>query len=105
MTQMKPLCVKSPTMQPRPPFRNRIASLHAPCGIVRAKHNWIVGSPATCAEKIEAIYNQVGGFGTLLVFGFDYKDNPKAWHNSLQLLANEVMPRIKHLTPKLEKAA
>jgi alkanesulfonate monooxygenase SsuD/methylene tetrahydromethanopterin reductase-like flavin-dependent oxidoreductase (luciferase family) len=70
-----------------------------------ARHNWIVGSPATCAEKIEAIYNQVGGFGTLLVFGFDYKDNPKAWQNSLQLLANEVMPRIKHLTPKLEKAA
>ena len=37
-----------------------------------AKHNWLVGSPATVAEKIEKIYHEVGGFGTLLVFGFDY---------------------------------
>ena len=38
-----------------------------------AKRNWIVGSPATVAEKIETIWHEVGGFGTLLVFGFDYK--------------------------------
>ena len=31
-----------------------------------------------------------GGFGQLLVFGFDYSDNPGAWHNSLRLLAEEV---------------
>ena len=70
-----------------------------------ARHNWIIGSPSTVAEKIETIYNQVGGFGTLLVFGFDYKDNPEAWHNSLRLLAEDVMPRLKHLTPGLERAA
>jgi len=62
-----------------------------------ARHNWIIGSPATVAEKIETIYRQLGGFGTLLVFGFDYKENPQAWHNSLRLLAEEVMPRLKHL--------
>ena len=42
-----------------------------------AKHNWIVGSPKTVVEKIEKIYDEVGGFGQLLVFGFDYADNPQ----------------------------
>jgi alkanesulfonate monooxygenase SsuD/methylene tetrahydromethanopterin reductase-like flavin-dependent oxidoreductase (luciferase family) len=62
-----------------------------------AKRNWIVGSPATVAEKIEKIYDEVGGFGVLLVFGFDYKHKPEAWRHSLSLLSKEVMPRLKHL--------
>ena len=49
-----------------------------------ARRNWLVGSPSTVAEKIETIYREVGGFGTLLVFGFDYKHKPEAWHNSHQ---------------------
>ncbi|MGQ0699271.1 MAG: LLM class flavin-dependent oxidoreductase [Panacagrimonas sp.] len=64
-----------------------------------AHHNWIIGSPATVARKIEKIYEELGGFGTLLVFGFDYVDNPRAWQYSLQLLAQEVMPRLRHLVP------
>jgi alkanesulfonate monooxygenase SsuD/methylene tetrahydromethanopterin reductase-like flavin-dependent oxidoreductase (luciferase family) len=64
-----------------------------------ARHNWVVGSPATVADKLERIYTMSGGFGTLLVLGFDYADNPQVWHNSLRLLAQEVAPRIKHLTP------
>lgn len=70
-----------------------------------AKHNWIVGSPSTVAEKIERIYHDVGGFGTLLVFGFDYKHKPEAFHNSLKMLKQEVMPRLKHLDPGARKAA
>jgi alkanesulfonate monooxygenase SsuD/methylene tetrahydromethanopterin reductase-like flavin-dependent oxidoreductase (luciferase family) len=70
-----------------------------------AKHNWIVGSPATVAEKIEKIYEEVGGFGTLLVFGFDYKHKPEAWRNSLRLLKQEVLPRLKHLDAGAAKAA
>ena len=70
-----------------------------------ARNNWIVGSPATVTEKIEKIYHEVGGFGTLLVFGFDYKHKPEAWHNSLRLLKQEVMPRLKHLDAGLTKAA
>ncbi len=70
-----------------------------------ARRNWIVGSPATVAEKIETIYQEVGGFGVLLVFGFDYKHKPEAWHHSLQLLRNEVMPRLKHLGADRIKAA
>ena len=69
-----------------------------------ARRNWIVGSPATVAEKIETIYREVGGFGVLLVFGFDYKHKPEAWKHSLSLLKNEVLPRLKHLDAELGKA-
>ena len=37
-----------------------------------AEHNWLIGSPATVVEKLERVYDEVGGFGTLLVFCFDY---------------------------------
>jgi len=70
-----------------------------------ARHNWIVGSPRTVIEKIEKIYHEVGGFGQLLVFGFDYVENPKAWRHSLELLSKEVMPKVQHLKPKAAKLA
>lgn len=70
-----------------------------------ARHNWLIGSPATVAEKLEGMFRQVGGFGTLLVLGFDYVENPQAWHNSLRLLATEVMPRLKHLDAAVPLAA
>ncbi len=64
-----------------------------------ARHNWLIGSPRTVAQKIEKVYEEVGGFGQVLVFGFDYVDNPLAWHNSLRLIAEEVAPRVAHLQP------
>jgi alkanesulfonate monooxygenase SsuD/methylene tetrahydromethanopterin reductase-like flavin-dependent oxidoreductase (luciferase family) len=70
-----------------------------------AKHNWVVGSPATVAEKLERIYHDAGGFGCLLVFGFDYVEQSEAWHNSLRLLAEEVAPRLAHLMPVRKAAA
>jgi alkanesulfonate monooxygenase SsuD/methylene tetrahydromethanopterin reductase-like flavin-dependent oxidoreductase (luciferase family) len=65
-----------------------------------ARHNWLIGSPATVAEKLEAMYHQVGGFGTVLLFCFDYSETPEVWHNSMRLLAEEVMPRVAHLVPR-----
>jgi alkanesulfonate monooxygenase SsuD/methylene tetrahydromethanopterin reductase-like flavin-dependent oxidoreductase (luciferase family) len=70
-----------------------------------ARHNWLIGSPSTVAEKLEAVHDEVGGFGGLLVFGFDYAEKPEAWRNSLRLLAEEVLPRVRHLTPAHERAA
>ena len=70
-----------------------------------ARRNWIVGSPSTVTEKIETIYREVGGFGVLCVFGFDYKHKPEAWHHSLELLQREVMPRLQHLGSELPTAA
>jgi hypothetical protein len=51
------------------------------------------------AEKLHTIYDEVGGFGTLLLFCFDYADCPEAWRHSMELLAHEVMPRFKTLRP------
>jgi len=62
-----------------------------------AKRNWLIGSPATVAEKIEAIYHELGGFGAMLVFGFDYSEHGAAWRHSLELLQQEVLPRLRHL--------
>jgi len=42
-----------------------------------ARHNWVVGSPSTVAEKIETNLPRGRCFGTLLVFGFDYKHKPR----------------------------
>jgi alkanesulfonate monooxygenase SsuD/methylene tetrahydromethanopterin reductase-like flavin-dependent oxidoreductase (luciferase family) len=70
-----------------------------------AKHNWLVGSPKTVAERLRQIYDDVGGFGTLLVFCFDYAENPEAWHTSMGLLATEVMPQFADLLPKEAIAA
>ena len=35
-----------------------------------------------------------GGWGTTLVFGHDFMDDPKPWNESLRLLATEVGPKI-----------
>lgn len=69
-----------------------------------ARHNWLVGSPETVAEKLEAVYDEVGGFGQLLVFGFDYLEQSEAWHTSLGLLMNEVLPKVQHLKPGAPKS-
>jgi alkanesulfonate monooxygenase SsuD/methylene tetrahydromethanopterin reductase-like flavin-dependent oxidoreductase (luciferase family) len=65
-----------------------------------ARHNWLIGSPDTVAARIERMYEEVGGFGVLLLFCFDYSDNPQAWHHSMELLAREVMPKVAHLSPQ-----
>jgi alkanesulfonate monooxygenase SsuD/methylene tetrahydromethanopterin reductase-like flavin-dependent oxidoreductase (luciferase family) len=57
---------------------------------------WIVGDPQQCADKIRALYESVGGFGTLLCVTAD-SDDPAWDHESLRLLAEEVAPRIADL--------
>src|SRR3974390_2662496 len=57
------------------------------------RHNWLIGSPVTVVEKIEQMYDEVGGFGALLLFCFDYSEDPNAWHQSMRLLAEEVIPK------------
>jgi len=61
-------------------------------------HGWLVGSVDTVTEKLLQMYDDLGGFGTLLVLGFDYADNPEPWRQSMELLAKQVMPRVAHLT-------
>ena len=61
------------------------------------RDRFLIGSPETVAAKIEKTYKEVGGFGHLLMFCFDYADNPEPWRRSMELLATEVMPRVAHL--------
>jgi alkanesulfonate monooxygenase SsuD/methylene tetrahydromethanopterin reductase-like flavin-dependent oxidoreductase (luciferase family) len=57
---------------------------------------WIVGDPATVAEKLRKLYHDVGGFGVLLVMGHEWKPREE-WQNSLTLLMKEVMPKLADL--------
>jgi alkanesulfonate monooxygenase SsuD/methylene tetrahydromethanopterin reductase-like flavin-dependent oxidoreductase (luciferase family) len=58
---------------------------------------WIVGDPDTCVEKIRALYDEVGGFGGLVQLVYDWGDqNPLAFR-SMELLATEVIPRLRDL--------
>jgi alkanesulfonate monooxygenase SsuD/methylene tetrahydromethanopterin reductase-like flavin-dependent oxidoreductase (luciferase family) len=64
-----------------------------------ARHNWVVGSPRTVTRRLEEIYDELGGFGCLLLFCFDYAENPGVWLHSMELLAKEVIPSLAHLEP------
>jgi alkanesulfonate monooxygenase SsuD/methylene tetrahydromethanopterin reductase-like flavin-dependent oxidoreductase (luciferase family) len=64
------------------------------------RHNWVIGSPSTVVARLEQVYDELGGFGSILLFCFDYSENPEAWLHSMELLAGEVMPKLAHLTPK-----
>ena len=57
---------------------------------------WIVGDPDEVTRKLQALYERVGGFGTLLAIAHDW-DSPARWQRSMELLAREVMPRLAQL--------
>ncbi len=65
-----------------------------------ARHYWLIGSPDTVARRLTEHYQAAGGFGVLLVMGFDYLNQPAAFRRSLELLSTEVAPRIKALAAK-----
>ena len=53
----------------------------------------IHGSPDTVAEKVLALREEVGDFGTLVYAAHDWTDKARM-KNSIRLMAEEVMPRI-----------
>ena len=53
----------------------------------------IHGSPARVADKIHALQEETGKFGTLLYAGVDWKDKTLA-RNSMVLMAEQVLPLI-----------
>lgn len=60
------------------------------------EHMWIVGDPQECADKIRALYETAGGFGTLLSITADSDD--ASWdHESLTLLMEDVAPKVADL--------
>jgi alkanesulfonate monooxygenase SsuD/methylene tetrahydromethanopterin reductase-like flavin-dependent oxidoreductase (luciferase family) len=57
----------------------------------------IAGSPSTVAEKLLAVRDEVGPFGTIVLTGLDWDDKP-LWKRSMELMANEVMPQLREAT-------
>jgi alkanesulfonate monooxygenase SsuD/methylene tetrahydromethanopterin reductase-like flavin-dependent oxidoreductase (luciferase family) len=60
-------------------------------------HIVIAGSPDTVAEKLLAVREQVGPFGTIVLTGLDW-DDKALWQRSMALMAQEVMPRLRAAT-------
>lgn len=60
---------------------------------------WVVGSPDTVTEKLHTLYDDVGGFGTVLQIGYDWDPNER-WVNCMNLFSQEVMPNLKDLVPE-----
>jgi alkanesulfonate monooxygenase SsuD/methylene tetrahydromethanopterin reductase-like flavin-dependent oxidoreductase (luciferase family) len=59
-----------------------------------ASNLWLVGSPATVADRITGLHRQTGGFGYLLItsYGDGSEREHEAWERSLRMLAGEVRP-------------
>ena len=53
----------------------------------------IAGTPESVADQIRAFREEFGEFGTLLYTGHDWTD-PDLARRSMELMANEVMPRL-----------
>ena len=60
-----------------------------------AEHVWLCGSPETVKGKIERMVERTGDFGQVIVNSHDNIDNPEPYFESLQRLAQEVIPNIK----------
>jgi alkanesulfonate monooxygenase SsuD/methylene tetrahydromethanopterin reductase-like flavin-dependent oxidoreductase (luciferase family) len=61
---------------------------------------FIVGSPDTVVEKITRFNEELGGFGALLSFTFDYSADPEPYRRHLELLGREVAPRVAAVGPR-----
>jgi alkanesulfonate monooxygenase SsuD/methylene tetrahydromethanopterin reductase-like flavin-dependent oxidoreductase (luciferase family) len=56
----------------------------------------LYGSPKTFIDKLIAFREEVGPFGTLLMTGLDWSGVNRDWErNSMRLLAQEVMPKVR----------
>jgi alkanesulfonate monooxygenase SsuD/methylene tetrahydromethanopterin reductase-like flavin-dependent oxidoreductase (luciferase family) len=53
----------------------------------------IAGSPRHVLDQLVALREETGHFGTLLMGGHDW-DKPTLWKRSMELLANDVMPKL-----------
>jgi alkanesulfonate monooxygenase SsuD/methylene tetrahydromethanopterin reductase-like flavin-dependent oxidoreductase (luciferase family) len=54
----------------------------------------IAGTPGRVLDRLVALRDEIGPFGTLLMTGHDW-DDPALWRRSMELLAHDVMPRFR----------
>jgi alkanesulfonate monooxygenase SsuD/methylene tetrahydromethanopterin reductase-like flavin-dependent oxidoreductase (luciferase family) len=78
-------------MKPHPDMSDEDATVEAIIGGCV-----LYGSPKTMLDKLVAFREEVGPFGTLLMTGVDWLGPNEAWERqSMQLMAEEVMPRFR----------
>jgi alkanesulfonate monooxygenase SsuD/methylene tetrahydromethanopterin reductase-like flavin-dependent oxidoreductase (luciferase family) len=78
-------------LKPRPDMPDEQATVEAITG-----ECVIYGSPRTVLDKLIAFREHVGPFGTLLMTGLDWGGTNETWEReSMRLLAQEVMPRLR----------
>lgn len=53
----------------------------------------IYGSRKTVLEKLVALREEIGHFGTLIMTGHDW-DRPQMWRSSMEMMANDVIPKF-----------
>ncbi len=58
---------------------------------------FIIGSPETVAAGIRDLYTRTGGFGAIISTTHDYRHAPDAYAHHLELLAQDVKPRLADL--------
>jgi len=81
-------------LKPRPDMRDEDLTVDA---IIEGRV--IYGSPETVAERLIALQEKVGAFGTLLVTGVDWGGPNAAWgRESMGLLADKVMAMLRRHT-------
>ena len=54
---------------------------------------WVVGSPDDAAAKLTRLYEEVGGFGVLLIMAHEWAPR-EAWERSARLLKEQVVPQL-----------
>jgi len=54
---------------------------------------FVVGSADEVTQKLNDLNGELGGFGTLLAMGHEW-DPYNAWHESMSVLAKEVLPKV-----------
>ena len=57
------------------------------------KHLCIVGDVDSCIHQLQQLWQQTGGFGTLLMIAHDWDDKAK-WVRSMERLTREVLPAL-----------
>lgn len=60
------------------------------------KNICIIGDPDECLRQICGLWDETGGFGTLLMIAHDW-DDERLWHQSMDLLNREVAPALPQL--------
>jgi alkanesulfonate monooxygenase SsuD/methylene tetrahydromethanopterin reductase-like flavin-dependent oxidoreductase (luciferase family) len=79
------------SLKPRPEMTDEEATVDA-----ITEGSVIYGSPQTFLDKLVALRDEAGPFGTLLMTGLDWSGPNRAWEReSMRLLAQEVMPKFR----------